>query len=179
MIKFDRLRPFLIIHRLLAIFLPRFPGCSSLFEFVAVRPTSIHFEPPHSHPGEPGSVSSRTLLTLTTYYFHKTTFCRFGPHPDSSLSISSAVNQRPRNLVSQFGRLPCCTRCLPTAHKRPTEGLPRFSSLRFLRYLMFKNLLFRTTLFMVPGNSVSKFAWVRATSTISHNSKAFGDRFHR
>ena len=33
-----------------------------------------------------------------------------------------------------------------------------------LRDLLFKNLLFRPAVFMVPGNQVSKFTRVRATS---------------
>ena len=63
-----------------------------------------------------------------------------------------------------------CASGLPTPHKQPTEGLMRFSSLRSLPYLLFKNLLFRSAVLMVRRNLLSKFDQVRSTSTIPHNS---------
>ena len=82
LIKFDRVRPFLVIHRLFAAKFLFFQGvrvCSTSFEFDAVRIHPYFF-------GEPRCVSPRTLPKLPTHNSLKTTFCRFCPPSDTSSS---------------------------------------------------------------------------------------------
>ena len=62
MSKFDRLRSFLVIHR---VFTSIFP----LFEFVQVRRSSTDFDQvqiPSCRLGEPGAINPRILLDFST-----------------------------------------------------------------------------------------------------------------
>ena len=130
--KFARLRPFPIIHRLLAIA----PPSISSPEFARVHPTSPEFTRVRSSLPFSFSCFRTFVIGLPLIKFAESEITR-----RISKTRKNECTNKCNLLRESLPAHPCCTRCNPPPRKRPTEGLLGFSSLRFLLFKIFSSFL--------------------------------------